>query len=209
MLPDKMKNFKLTRGQKIALGLGVAALGGLLIYRYIQKGSGGDKETSSGATPVDANQAYLDKVKALQVLVGVTADGIIGPKTKAALSKYGLPTTISASNIDSVLNSAQGKVSETQKNDARYRLGRVIFDAFGSGKGSTIVPKEKITLNQWATDATGKLVVTKKDSGVLSAGSNYRINKMYIFSDGFLLVKFAFGDQVWNGRISPYSINLF
>lgn len=209
MLPDKIKNFKLSRNQKIAIGLGVAAVGGLLIYRMIQKGSGGDKEGSFGASPVDANKAYLDKVKALQVLIGVTADGIIGPKTKAALTKYGLPTTISASNIDSVLNQAQGKVTEAQKTQARYRLGRTIFDAFVSGKGSTIVPKEKITLNQWATDATGKLIVTKKDSGVLSAGSNYRINKMYIFSDGFLLVKFAFGEQIWNGRISPYSINLF
>jgi hypothetical protein len=202
--PDNMK--KLTRNQKIAIGVGVAAVGGLIIYIIANKPDDSDTTSLKNAP---SNTDYLEKIKALQKLLGVGVDGIVGPKTKAALKAFGLPETITASNIDSVIAQATTKASTAAKDAARYNLGKSIFTAFSQKKGTTIRPKENIKLNQWATDALGQLVITKKDTGVLTAGGSFKLSKMLLMKNGFLLVKLADREQIWVGSISPYSISLF
>lgn len=202
--PDNMK--KLTRNQKIAIGVGVAAVGGLIIYIIANKPDNSDTTALKDAPD---NTDFIEKVKALQKLIGVVSDGVIGPKTKAALTAFGLPTTITAANIDSVIAQATTKASTAAKDAARYNLGKSIFTAFAQKKGTTIIPRENIKLNQYATDALGQLVMTKKDSGVLQTGGSFKLSKMALQKNGFLLVKLADREQIWTGLISPYSISLF
>lgn len=50
-----------------------------------------------------ASSAYVNKVKQLQTLLGVKADGIIGPITQKAAASYGVLYTINATTIDKAI----------------------------------------------------------------------------------------------------------
>ena len=118
------------KGTKNALiytaGLAAAYLG----YRYYKKKQGeaaqapsttsGNQPPQTGAAvtqaitkPVSkapasptfsgASTAYTTKVKQLQTLLGVKADGIVGPITQKAASSYGILYTINATTIDKAI----------------------------------------------------------------------------------------------------------
>ena len=93
---------------------GVAAV--YLGYKYYKKQQGKAQATTP-ATPVptqtstplfqDAANAYIKNVKILQTLLGVKADGIIGPITTKAAAAAGINYKINALNIDKAIAAAQ------------------------------------------------------------------------------------------------------
>jgi murein L,D-transpeptidase YcbB/YkuD len=50
-----------------------------------------------------SSSAYVAKVKILQTLVGVKADGIIGPITQKAAATFGVNYPINATNVDKAI----------------------------------------------------------------------------------------------------------
>ena len=50
-----------------------------------------------------SSSAYIAKTKILQTLVGVKADGIIGPMTQKAAATFGVNYPINATNIDKAI----------------------------------------------------------------------------------------------------------
>lgn len=50
-----------------------------------------------------SSSAYVAKVKILQTLVGVKADGIIGPITQKAAATFGVNYPINATNVDKTI----------------------------------------------------------------------------------------------------------
>jgi len=50
-----------------------------------------------------ASASYVNKVKQLQTLIGVKADGIVGPLTTKAVAVYGILYPINATTIDKAL----------------------------------------------------------------------------------------------------------
>jgi hypothetical protein len=118
------------KGTKNALiytaGLAAAYLG----YKYFKKKQGQETQapsTTSGNQPPQtgaavtqattkpvskapasptfggASSAYVNKVKQLQTLLGVKADGILGPTTQKAAASYGVLYTINATTIDKAI----------------------------------------------------------------------------------------------------------
>ena len=93
---------------------GVAAV--YLGYKYYKKQQGKAQATTP-ATPapthtskplfMDAASAYIKNVKTLQTLLGVKADGIIGPITTKAAAAAGINYKINALNIDKAIAAAQ------------------------------------------------------------------------------------------------------
>jgi len=222
---DKMK--KLTRNQKIAIGVGVAAVGGFIIYRIIKKNADGAGEGEAGGSSVSPEQAYKEKVITLQKLVGVTADGVIGPVTKAALTKYGLPTTISASNIDSVINTATNKVASTNVDAARYAKGKAIFDLITKKAGTKLYFPKGGNYSWYKKDAFGDFAKTTvwnlpqyslygfieatKNGVTWSAGKEIVPCYIAITSTGFLYIKpkSYLGDCYdYFGAVSPYDVTV-
>jgi lysozyme family protein len=62
---------------------------------------------TSGPTFGGASAAYLANVRILQSLLGVKADGIIGPLTIKAAQAAGINYQINAANIDKAIAAAQ------------------------------------------------------------------------------------------------------
>lgn len=222
MLPDKMKNFKLSRNQKIALGLGVAAVGGYIVYRIIknnQDDKTGKPGSAAGNTP---QQDFTEKVKVLQKLVGVTTDGIIGPVTKAALAKYGITSEVTASNIDGFINTLTTKVAATNVDGARYARAMQIYDAITKRSGSKFkftknvkYPwKEKDLFGKWNNITVSNLpynvfglIPANKDSISWNAGEVVDICLITVDTRGFIYIKpkSYLGDcYPYFGGISPY-----
>ena len=104
-------------GLMYAAGVVAAYLG----YKYYKKQQGfaqmptapqtspaqAPKTVPSGPTFQGASQAYIKNVKILQSLLGVTADGIIGPITIKAGQAAGINYQINAANIDKAIAAAQ------------------------------------------------------------------------------------------------------
>ena len=65
------------------------------------------KPMTSGPTFGGASAAYLANVRILQSLLGVKADGIIGPLTIKAAQAAGINYQINATNIDKAIAAAQ------------------------------------------------------------------------------------------------------
>ncbi len=81
----------------------VAAYLGYTFYKK-QQGKAQQPPPTTPTAPTSptfqgASQAYIKNVKILQTLLGVTADGIIGPITQGAAAKYGIKYSINASNV--------------------------------------------------------------------------------------------------------------
>ena len=226
MLPDKMKNFKLTRGQKIAIGLGVATVGGIIIYNIIknnQDDKTGKPGGEAGATP---QQDFTDKVRVLQKLVGVTSDGVIGPKTKAALANYGITAAVTSANIDGFINTLTTKVASTNADAARYARAISIYNAITKKSGSKFkftktlkYPwKEKDIFGKWNNitvsnlpDKVFGLIPANKESITWSTGDIVNICLITVDSRGFIYIqpKSYLGKcYPYFGGISPYDVTV-
>lgn len=65
-----------------------------------------------------ASAAYTAKVKQLQTLLGVKADGIVGPTTQKAAASYGILYTINATTIDKALAAVTARKYNVVKTSA-------------------------------------------------------------------------------------------
>jgi hypothetical protein len=116
------------KGWTIAAIVIPVLIGAYLIYRYLKKTKSTDYDTSPAPTKIFTTAASdfpLQKgsrnelVKKLQAYLGVTADGIFGPKTEAALlAATGKTTVASAAELDTLLAKAAAK-SKTDADVAR------------------------------------------------------------------------------------------
>lgn len=141
---------------KTGLIIGGVAVAGYVAYRIFKK----DPDEGLPATdPLASDAAYLNKVKELQKLIGVVADGVIGPKTKAALAKYGITSDVNSGNIDAITGAVRSKVSSASTDQARYAKGLQILTYLKSKPG-VIKFTADTTVNIYNKDVFGNFVKT-------------------------------------------------
>jgi len=147
---------QLTKIQKTGLIIGGLGVAGFILYRVFKK------EPNEGSPATDTlgdNAAYLNKVRELQKLINVDVDGDVGPKTKAALVKYGVTGDVNSGNIDSILSSVRSKVSNAGTDAARYAKGLQILTYLKNKPGSVKFTSDT-TVNIYNKDVFGKFVKT-------------------------------------------------
>jgi len=141
---------------KTGLIIGGVAVAGYVAYRIFKK----DPDEGLPATdPLASDAAYLNKLKELQKLIGVVADGVIGPKTKAALAKYGITSDVNSGNIDAITSAVRSKVSSASTDQARYAKGLQILTYLKSKPG-VIKFTADTTVNIYNKDVFGNFVKT-------------------------------------------------
>ena len=226
MLPDKIKSIRLSRNQKIAIGVGVAAVGGFIIYRIIKNNQDDKTGTPGGGASATPQKDFTDKVRVLQKLVGVNSDGIIGPVTKAALTKYGITSAVTSANIDGIISSLTTKVAATNIDGARYARAISIYNAITKRAGSKLkftkslrYPwKEKDIFGKWNNitisnlpDKVFGLIPVNKESITWNTGDIVDICLITVDSRGFIYIKpkSYLGDcYPYFGGISPYDVTV-
>ena len=147
---------QLTKLQKTGLLIGGLGIAGFILYRVFKKD---DDEGIPTTDTLGDNAAYLNKVKELQKLINVNVDGDVGPKTKAALAKYGITGDVNPGNIDSVLASVRSKASNAGTDAARYAKGLQILTYLKNKPGSIKFTTDT-TVNIYNKDVFGKYVKT-------------------------------------------------
>ena len=147
---------QLTKLQKTGLVIGGLGVAGFILYRVFKKD---DDEGSPTTDTLGDNAAYLNKVKELQKLIGVVSDGSIGPKTKAALAKYGITGDVNAGNIDGILTSIRSKAANAGTDASRYAKGLQILTYLKNKPGSIKFTTDT-TVNIYNKDVFGKYVKT-------------------------------------------------
>lgn len=208
---------------KTGLIIGGVAVAGFIAYQIFKK----DPDEGKPATdPLAADDAYLNKVKELQKLIGVTADGVIGPKTKAALAKYGYTSEVNSTNIDKALNTVRAKVKALSTQNARYAKGLEILTHL-KNKGGSVKFTADTTVSVNEKDAFGKYTKTDKTI-TFRAGDTfkplYMINSTLTdtfgtgYAPGFMMFKikrpldfnylFTTAPEFWVGPISSFSITV-
>jgi hypothetical protein len=141
---------------KTGLIIGGVAVAGYIAYRIFKK----DPDEGLPATdPLANDAAYLNKVRELQKLIGVTADGVIGPKTKAALLSYGYTSDVNSGNVDSALATVRAKISAKGTDSARYAKGLQIL-TYLKNKPGMVKFTADTTVNIYNKDAFGKFIKT-------------------------------------------------
>ena len=200
---------------KTGLIIGGIAVAGFIAYTLLKK----DPDEGLPATdPLADEAAYLNKVKELQKLVGVSADGVIGKITKAALAKYGYTSDVNSGNIDQALATVRAKVKSISTDSARYAKGLEIL-TYLKNKGGNVKFTSDATVNTYEKDAFGKYTKTGKTSNY-KAGETfkplYMINSTASntygtgFKPGFMMFKIKpyFSSEVWIGPVSSFSITV-
>jgi hypothetical protein len=169
------------------------------------------------------SNTFLDKVMQMQRLLGIAeadiiaAKGNVGNKTKAALTELGLTTTITSSNVDSVIaqikaKQAQAKTDADKKQETAEK--QVLVNA-RVGKAKEIVgvlaKKKELTwiddtanLTTYRKDLLGKLV--KKSQKVVKNNQILRVLNWKVRTDGFIEVDLGTEGYV---IVSPYSVTVF
>jgi hypothetical protein len=200
---------------KTGLIIGGVALAGFIAYRIFKK----DPDEGTPATdPVADNEAYLNKVKELQKLIGTGVDGVIGKNTKAALAKYGYTGEVNASNIDSVLNTVRAKVKAVSTDSARYAKGLEIL-TYLKNKGGSVKFTADTTVSIYEKDALGKFIKTGKTTTYKTGDTFkplYMINSTPTntygtgFRPGFMTFKIKpfLSSEIWIAPISSFSITV-
>ena len=208
---------------KTGLIIGGVAVAGYIVYRIFKK----DPDEGLPATdPLAADAAYLNKVKELQKLVGVSADGIIGPKTKAALAKYGYTSDVNSGNIDNALATVRAKIKSISTDSARYAKGLEIL-TYLKNKGGSVKFTADTTVNVYEKDVFGKFSKTGKTINFKTGNTFkplYMINSTATntygtgFKQGFMMFKikrpldfdylFTSAPEFFIGPISSFSITV-
>lgn len=154
---------------KTGLIIGGVAVAGYVAYTIFKK----DPDEGLPATdPLASDAAYLNKVKELQKLIGVVADGVIGPKTKAALAKYGITSDVNSGNIDAITGAVRTKVSSASTDKARYAKGLQIL-TYLKTKPGVIKFTADTTVNIYNKDVFGNFVKTG-DTINFKAGNTFK-----------------------------------
>jgi|LakMenEpi03Aug12_release.lakeMendotaPanAssembly.Ray.scaffolds.fasta_scaffold182265_4 hypothetical protein len=147
---------KMDKRLKTGLIVGGVIAAGAALYFIFKKDP--DEGTPTG-DPVGDNEAYLNKVKELQKLIGVGVDGVIGDKTKAALAKYGVTDAVGSGNIDSILTTVRGKITAKGTDSARYAKGLQIL-TYLKNKPGMVKFTADATVNIYTKDVFGKFIKT-------------------------------------------------
>jgi len=162
---------------------------------------------------VSPTDTYLDKVKALQVLLGFTGggvDGIVGSQTKTRLSNLGVSTNVNPSSIDSIIADVKKKKSQAKSKTeseavtkARVSKAKQIASALSKNNQLTWIDKDTV-YNTYKKDVFGKLIK-------LSTKSIRNNQKIYakswkVYSTGFIEVDLGSEGYI---VISPYSVTIF
>jgi len=200
---------------KTGLIIGGVAVAGFIAYQIFKK----DPDEGTPTTdPVADQQAYLNKVKELQKLIGTGVDGVIGPNTKKALAAAGYTGDVNAGNIDSVLSTVRSKISAASTDKARYAKGLQILTYLKNKPGSVKFTSDT-TVNTYEKDAFGKYTKTRKTSNFktgeifkplyminASPGNTYGTG----FRPGFMMFKIKpyLSSEIWIGPISSFSITV-
>ena len=208
---------------KTGLVIGGVAVAGYIAYKIFKKDPDEGLPTNN---PLADDAAFLNKVKELQKLIGVTPDGVIGPKTKAALAKYGYTGEVNAGNVDSAIASVRTKVSAASTDQARYAKGLQIL-TFLKNKPGSIKFNSDVTVNTYEKDVFGNFAKTGQTI-TFKAGNTfkplYMINSSLGntygtgFKPGFMTFKikrpldfnylFTTAPEFWIGPISSFSITV-
>ena len=208
---------------KTGLIIGGIAVAGFIAYTLLKK----DPDEGLPATdPLADEAAYLNKVKELQKLVGVSADGVIGKITKAALAKYGYTSDVNSGNIDQALAIVRAKVKSVSTDSARYAKGLEILTYLKNKPGS-IKFNSDVTVNTYEKDVFGNFAKTGQTI-TFKAGNTfkplYMINSTASntfgtgFKPGFMMFKikrpldfnylFSKAPEFFVGPISSFSITV-
>ena len=208
----------------------VGTIGALGLTYYIwNKGKKEDTPDGDVSEGEDATEAttptntFVDKVMQMQRLLGiaeadiVAAKGNVGNMTKAALTELGLTTTITSSNIDSVIaqiktKQAQAKTDAENKKEtaekqvlinSRVAKAKEIVGVLAKKKELTWIDNQA-TLTTYRKDLLGKFV--KKSQKVVKNNQILRVLNWKVRKDGFIEVDLGTEGYV---IVSPYSVTVF
>lgn len=169
------------------------------------------------------SNTFLDKVMQMQRLLGIAeadiiaAKGNVGNKTKAALTELGLTTTITSSNVDSVIAQIKAKQAQGQTDaanqketdaskslvNARVAKAKEIVGVLAKKKELTWID-DTANLTTYRKDLLGKLV--KKSQKVVKNNQVLRVLNWKVRTDGFIEVDLGIEGYV---IVSPYSVTVF
>jgi hypothetical protein len=178
------------------------------------------EETTESTTPTNT---FVDKVMQMQRLLGIAeadiiaAKGNVGNMTKAALTELGLTTTITPSNIDSVIaqiktKQAQAKTDAENKKEtaekqvlinSRVAKAKEIVGVLAKKKELTWIDNQA-TLTTYRKDLLGKFV--KKSQKVVKNNQILRVLNWKVRKDGFIEVDLGTEGYI---IVSPYSVTVF
>jgi hypothetical protein len=181
--------------------------------------SGGEDTTKTTTT----SNTFLDKVMQMQRLLGIAeadiiaAKGNVGNKTKAALTELGLTTTITSSNVDSIIAQIKAKQAQAQTDaekqketdaskslvNARVAKAKEIVGVLAKKKELTWID-DTANLTTYRKDLLGKLV--KKSQKVVKNNQVLRVLNWKVRTDGFIEVDLGIDGYV---IVSPYSVTVF
>lgn len=210
----------------IIVALVLVTGGGYLVYRYIKNSKkvdptkpDGDATKKSTTTPVTTvtvppslfplrkGSPKSDAIKALQSAIGVTADGIFGPKTEAALqAKTGKTQVSSQAEYDAIVSqSKQSAAIPSNQNRAKDMLTR-----WRSDNTMMLMAISDVTAYGYIQDFAGALTSSGKNI-TLKAGQ--KLNRTdYIpigyTNQGFLEFKITSGTLAGNYKVDPNKITL-
>lgn len=160
------------------------------------------------STPAPASSFPLrqgvnnSKVKELQAILGITADGAFGPKTEAALLSFaGVHSVDSQAQLDEIKRKAQGSTNLIRATD--------LYNKFKKG-GQAIYIISSTTSLQAIVDAYGAIVYTGKQ--ITFPGGKVLNNEDYIISGvtktGNLQVTITRGTLAGMYIVDPNNITL-
>jgi hypothetical protein len=208
----------------------VGTIGALGLTYYIwNKGKKEDTPEGDVSEGEDATKkttianTFLDKVMQMQRLLGIAeadiiaAKGNVGNKTKAALTELGLTTTITSSNVDSVIAQIKAKQAQGQTDaanqketdaskslvNARVAKAKEIVGVLAKKKELTWID-DTANLTTYRKDLLGKLV--KKSQKVVKNNQVLRVLNWKVRTDGFIEVDLGIDGYV---IVSPYSVTVF
>ncbi len=143
--------------------------------------------TSSSIFPLKNGSPRSNLVAQLQVLLGVNADGLFGPKTAAALAlKTGGKTQINSQvEYDKIISDFQNSATLTA-NQAR---GNDLIERWKANSSLQLATNTKTVFLGVSKDAYGKLTPNGKD---MMIGANYKLNRtdytpIAISTNGYLI----------------------
>lgn len=185
--------------QKAALGIIGVGAAGYFIYNRFKNSNAVDVIEPEVLTPgtttpnnepssyqftpsTVSNVSFKDKIKKLQQIIGVTADGVAGPQTMAKLNQIITLNTLSTANIDSVTKKvdvivrAVNALAFNRNNTPEHKKARWDYWIKEVNK------VDKMTFDPWVTKAY--LTLTKRSlyadyanrlSGLESAASEVSV----------------------------------
>lgn len=158
-----------------------------------------------------------DKLKPLQLALGLTGTGYWGDQTKAALSKYGVTQLNSDAEITNLINKVKSTITTQQVNQSRLNRANSLSALW---KGGTYANWYFLNGSKWEHyiyDAVNKNWVKggKNKDGKTEIGFNkdQKLNTKdyalkHIMSNGLMIIQATKGDNTGTYVASPFDLTL-